>query len=158
MRTRGLRIDHRMPDILIAGTVLTYGLIMVPSDTDFDDIPGLIGSLLPAGVPCSRTGDGGAPVIIREAGMAALPQYFPGGTKLPLCHLPNDMMDVPSMCTPAFDAADDGLTARITSRRLVAHQGHVDAGDVVEHGLDAHPDRDGLGRDVDDAHASRQPE
>jgi predicted nucleic acid-binding protein len=41
MRRRGLRIEHRMLDILIAGTAITHNLIMVTSDTDFDDIPGL---------------------------------------------------------------------------------------------------------------------
>ncbi len=41
MRRRGLRLDHRMLDILIAGTALAYDLILVTSDTDFDDIPGL---------------------------------------------------------------------------------------------------------------------
>lgn len=41
MRNRGLRLDHRMLDILIAGTALTYDLIMVTSDTDFDDMPDL---------------------------------------------------------------------------------------------------------------------
>ena len=41
MRQRGFRLDHRMLDILIAGTALAYDLTMVTSDTDFDDIPGL---------------------------------------------------------------------------------------------------------------------
>lgn len=41
MRQRGLRLEHRALDILVAGTALAYGLTMVTSDTDFDDIPGL---------------------------------------------------------------------------------------------------------------------
>jgi predicted nucleic acid-binding protein len=41
MRGLGLRIDHRLLDILVAGTALTYGLTMVTSDADYDDIPGL---------------------------------------------------------------------------------------------------------------------
>jgi predicted nucleic acid-binding protein len=41
MRAQGLRLEHRMLDILIAGTALTYDLILVTSDADFDDIPGL---------------------------------------------------------------------------------------------------------------------
>ena len=40
-RNRGLSLDHRLLDILIAGTALTYGLIMVTSDADYDDVPGL---------------------------------------------------------------------------------------------------------------------
>jgi predicted nucleic acid-binding protein len=41
MRQRGQRIEHRALDILIAGTALQHGLVMVTSDADFDDIPGL---------------------------------------------------------------------------------------------------------------------
>ena len=41
MRQRGVRIEHRMLDILIAGTALAYDLTLVTSDQDFDDIPAL---------------------------------------------------------------------------------------------------------------------
>jgi predicted nucleic acid-binding protein len=41
MRARNLILNHRQLDILIAGTALTYDLVMVTSDVDYDDIPGL---------------------------------------------------------------------------------------------------------------------
>ena len=41
MRRQGLRLDHRMLDILIAGTALTHDLVIVTSDADFEEIPGL---------------------------------------------------------------------------------------------------------------------
>jgi predicted nucleic acid-binding protein len=41
MRQRGLALNHRMLDIVIAGTALTHDLILVTSDADYDDIPGL---------------------------------------------------------------------------------------------------------------------
>jgi predicted nucleic acid-binding protein len=41
LRSRGLKLEHRLLDILIAGTALHHGLVMVTSDADFDDIPGL---------------------------------------------------------------------------------------------------------------------
>jgi predicted nucleic acid-binding protein len=41
MRTRDLVVGHRQLDILIAGTALTHGLVLVTSDVDYDDIPGL---------------------------------------------------------------------------------------------------------------------
>lgn len=41
MRSRGLPLSHRLLDILIAGTALAYDLVMVTSDSDYDDIPDL---------------------------------------------------------------------------------------------------------------------
>lgn len=41
MRDRGLRTEHQLLDILIAGTAIIHDLILVTSDADFDDIPGL---------------------------------------------------------------------------------------------------------------------
>ena len=41
LRRRKRPINHRALDIIIAGTALQHGLIMVTSDTDYDDIPGL---------------------------------------------------------------------------------------------------------------------
>jgi len=40
LRTRGRPLEQRALDILIAGTALHHGLVMVTSDKDFDDIPG----------------------------------------------------------------------------------------------------------------------
>ncbi len=41
MRAQRRSLEHRAIDILIAATALEYGLIMVTSDTDYDDVPGL---------------------------------------------------------------------------------------------------------------------
>lgn len=41
LRRRGRPLQQRALDILISGTALHYGLTMVTSDADFDDIPGL---------------------------------------------------------------------------------------------------------------------
>jgi predicted nucleic acid-binding protein len=41
LRRRRLPLEQRALDILIAETALTHGLIMVTSDRDYDDIPGL---------------------------------------------------------------------------------------------------------------------
>ena len=41
LRSRRLPVQQRALDLLVAGTALEYGLTMVMSDTDFDDIPGL---------------------------------------------------------------------------------------------------------------------
>jgi predicted nucleic acid-binding protein len=41
LRRLGRPVEQRALDILIAATALEYGLIMVTSDRDYDDIPGL---------------------------------------------------------------------------------------------------------------------
>lgn len=41
LRDTKRQTNHRAIDILIAATALQYGLIMVTSDSDYDDIPGL---------------------------------------------------------------------------------------------------------------------
>ena len=41
LRVRGRPLEQRALDLLIAATALEHGLVMVTSDKDFDDIPGL---------------------------------------------------------------------------------------------------------------------